>query len=141
VHHTQLIHDLIRNGRLDLKGRLDDLTYHDPCYLGRHNDVYKAPREVLHALSRSRGFRELERNRSRALCCGAGGGHAWMDDRPSRPIHHSRYEEIEASGARTAASSCPFCLQRLEGAREVLDPGGRVRIVDIAELVAEALEP
>ena len=80
VHHSELIAELVRSGRLRLSKKLDSLTYHDPCYLGRHNEVYDAPREVLRAVSTDGGFQELPRNRSRALCCGAGGGYAFMDD-------------------------------------------------------------
>jgi Fe-S oxidoreductase/nitrate reductase gamma subunit len=140
IHHTELIDDLIRGGRLKLKRSLDSLTYHDPCYLGRHNGVYDAPRQVLESLSAPSGMRELDRNRSRSLCCGAGGGYAWMDDTPSKRINHIRIDEVKASGARTAAVSCPFCLQMFDDALNATDPAKTVRAADLAELVAEALE-
>jgi len=140
IHHTQLIRDLLRSGRLSLKKRLDSLTYHDPCYLGRHNGVYDAPREVLGALAGAGGFTELERNRSKSLCCGSGGGYAWMDDDPEQRINHTRVSEVKACGASTAAVSCPFCMQMFEDALNSIDPTRSVRAADIAELVAEALE-
>jgi Fe-S oxidoreductase/nitrate reductase gamma subunit len=140
IHHTQLISELIRSGRLKLERTLDSLTYHDPCYLGRHNGVYDAPREILAGLSAQGGLRELLRSRSKSLCCGAGGGYAWMDDDPSQRINHIRLEDPKACGARTTAVSCPFCLQMFEDALSALDPERAMRAADIAELVAEALE-
>ena len=139
VHHTQLIAELIKSGKLKLKKSLGSLTYHDPCYLGRHNGVYDAPREVLHQISDG-GFTELGRNRSRALCCGAGGGYAWMDDDPKKRINHERIEDVKACGAKTAAVSCPFCMQMFDDALKALDPEKNIRAADIAELVAEAIE-
>jgi Fe-S oxidoreductase/nitrate reductase gamma subunit len=140
IHHTELISDLLRNGRLKLAKQLDTLTYHDPCYLGRHNKVYDAPREILRDLSTPGAFTELARNRSKALCCGSGGGYAWMDDDPKKRINHIRIEEVKACGAETAAVSCPFCMQMFEDALSALDPEKKIRAADIAELVAEALE-
>jgi Fe-S oxidoreductase/nitrate reductase gamma subunit len=140
LHHTQLIAQLVRSGRLKLARRLDLPTFHDPCYLGRHNGEYDAPREILSGLSADGEIRELERSRSRALCCGAGGGYAWMDDDPARRINHTRLEQVVASGARTVAVACPFCLQMFDDARAARDPEKRVRAADIAELVAEALD-
>jgi Fe-S oxidoreductase/nitrate reductase gamma subunit len=138
VHHTELIRQLIESGRLRLKKSLDSVTYHDPCYLGRHNGIYEAPREVLVSVSKS-GIQEMPRNRSRSLCCGAGGGYAWMDDKLESRINHLRFEEWKSCGAKTAAVSCPFCMQMFEDAIRVKDPGRTVRAADIAELVAEAL--
>jgi Fe-S oxidoreductase/nitrate reductase gamma subunit len=140
IHHTQLISDLLRSGRLKLAKQFESLTYHDPCYLGRHNDVYEAPREILGQLAAPGGFTELARSRSKALCCGSGGGYAWMDDDPKKRINHTRIEDVKACGAGAAAVSCPFCMQMFEDALSSLDPEKKIRAVDIAELVAEALE-
>lgn len=139
VHHAEFIQQLIRDGRLKLRKQLDSVTYHDPCYLGRHNGIYEAPRDVLASVSRT-GIREMPRNRSTSLCCGAGGGYAWMDDKLESRIHHLRFEEAKSCGAGTAAVSCPFCMQMFEDAIRVKDPEKTVRAADIAELVAEALE-
>jgi len=139
VHHTQLIDDLISSGRLKLDKRLDSVTYHDPCYLGRHNGVYDEPRNVLSELTVPGGFTELERNKSKALCCGSGGGYAFMDDDPKQRINHTRLEDVKACGADTAAVSCPFCMQMFEDALSSLDPDKHIRAADIAELVAEAI--
>ncbi|MBW2359618.1 MAG: respiratory nitrate reductase subunit gamma [Deltaproteobacteria bacterium] len=140
VHHTQLIAELIRSGRLKLTRGLDSLTYHDPCYLGRHNGEYDAPREILAELSTSGDIQELERSRSRSLCCGAGGGYAWMDDDPQQRINHTRVEQVKASGAETVALGCPFCMQMFEDGLAARDPQKSIRAADLAELVAEALE-
>ena len=140
IHHTQLIADLVRTGRLRLREELESLTYHDPCYLGRHNEVYDEPREVLQSLAKTGGMVEMERSRSSALCCGSGGGHAWMDDGPPSRINHQRLEDVRSCGAETAAVSCPFCMQMFEEAVSAKDPEGGIRVADIAELVAEALE-
>lgn len=140
IHHSQFLRDLIRSGKLRLRRNAISLTYHDPCYLGRHNGCYDAPREVLMSLSPD-GIHEMRRNRSESLCCGAGGGYAWMDDKLPHRIHHLRLEEARSSGAKTAAVACPFCLQMFEDAISVKDPQRTLRAADIAELVAEALEP
>jgi Fe-S oxidoreductase/nitrate reductase gamma subunit len=140
IHHTQLIADLIQEGRLRPRKELASLTYHDPCYLGRHNGVYDAPRDVLQGLAQPGGFVEMERSRSKALCCGSGGGYAWMDDSPTSRINHMRLQDVRDSGADTAAVSCPFCMQMFDEALGARDPEGSIRVADIAELVADALE-
>jgi Fe-S oxidoreductase/nitrate reductase gamma subunit len=139
VHHAEFIQQLIQSGRLRLRKDVDSVTYHDPCYLGRHNGIYDAPRDVLASVSRN-GIQEMPRNRSTALCCGAGGGYAWMDDKLDSRINHLRFEEVKGCGARTAAVSCPFCMQMFEDAISVKDPQRTVRAADIAELVADALQ-
>jgi Fe-S oxidoreductase/nitrate reductase gamma subunit len=138
VHHAEFIRQLIQSGSLRLRKDADSVTYHDPCYLGRHNGIYDAPREVLASVSRS-SIQEMPRNRSTSLCCGAGGGYAWMDDKLESRINLMRFEEVKSCGARTAAVSCPFCMQMFEDAIRAKDPGRTVRTADIAELVAEAL--
>jgi Fe-S oxidoreductase len=135
-----LIDDLLKQGKLEPRKKLDSVTYHDPCYLGRHNDVYDAPREILKAITAPGEFIEMERSGSKARCCGSGGGYAWMDDEPEKRINHSRVEDIQASGARNAAVGCPFCMQMFEDGLGARDPEGRIRAADVAELVAEALE-
>ncbi|MEE9240650.1 MAG: heterodisulfide reductase-related iron-sulfur binding cluster [bacterium] len=140
IHHTQLISELIKSGRLKLKKSLEGITYHDPCYLARHNGVTDAPREVLQEISVDGGFKELRHSGDRALCCGAGGGYAWMDDEPEKRINHHRLDDVKACGAKTTAVSCPFCMQMFDDALQALDPDKTIRTADIAELVAEALE-
>ena len=140
VHHTELINELIKEGKLTLKKSLSNVTYHDPCYLGRHNKIYSQPRDVLKTITSKDGVIELENTKSRSLCCGAGGGYAWMDDEPEKRINHTRLEQVKDCGAKTAAVSCPFCMQMFDDALKTVDPEKNIRAVDIAELVAEALE-
>jgi len=140
VHHSELIAELVRDGKLSPQRGEDSITYHDPCYLGRHNGVYDEPREVAASVSSDGTLIELEKSRSRSHCCGSGGGYAWMDDKPEKRINHERFEQIQGCGAKTAALSCPFCMQMFADAGSALDPDGSVRVADIAELVAESLE-
>ncbi|MCS5635666.1 MAG: heterodisulfide reductase-related iron-sulfur binding cluster [Myxococcota bacterium] len=140
VHHSEFIEELLHDGKIKPKSSLDSVTYHDPCYLGRHNDVYEAPRQVVESVSQPGALVEMEKNRSKSHCCGSGGGYAWMDDSPEKRINHERFEQIQGCGAKTAALSCPFCMQMFSDAAGALDPAGEVRVADIAELVAESLE-
>jgi Fe-S oxidoreductase len=140
VHHAQLISELLADGRLEPKRNVDSVTYHDPCYLGRHNEIYDEPRDVIDAVVRPGAFVELEKNRSRSHCCGSGGGYAFMDDKPEKRINHARFEQIKGCGAKTTALSCPFCMQMFEDAVGALDPDGDTEVADIAELVARALD-
>ncbi len=140
VHHSELIEELLHSGRLTPKKNLDSVTYHDPCYLGRHNEVYEAPRTVVESVSEKGAFVELEKSRSKSHCCGSGGGYAWMDDNPEKRINQERFEQVQGCGAKTAALSCPFCMQMFADASSALDPEGEVRVADIAELVAESLD-
>jgi Fe-S oxidoreductase len=140
VHHSELISRLIHEGKLAPSKSVDSVTYHDPCYLGRHNGVYQAPRDVIESVAAPGGFVELAKNRSSSHCCGSGGGYAFMDDKPEKRINHERFEQIKGCGAKTAALSCPFCMQMFGDAGSALDPDGSVRVADIAELVAESLE-
>lgn len=139
IHHTQMIRDLIEGGRLKLSRRVDALTYHDPCYLGRQNGEYDAPREALRALSPDGQVEEMPAHRSRSLCCGAGGGYAWMDDAPSTRINHMRVKEAKACKADTVAVGCPFCLQMFEDGIGAVEPEKATEVRDLAELVADAL--
>ena len=140
IHHSELIGDLIHEGRIEPKKNVDSVTYHDPCYLGRHNDVYEPPRDVIKSVAEPGAFVELEKNRSKSHCCGSGGGYAWMDDHPEKRINQERFEQVQGCGAKTAALSCPFCMQMFSDAGSALDPEGEVRVADIAELVADSLE-
>lgn len=140
IPHAQLIADLLRSGRLKVGARDGSFSYHDACYLGRHNGVFDAPREILGRLAASGEIVELPRSRSRSLCCGAGGGYAWMDDEPQTRINQMRLDEVKACGAGTLAVACPFCMQMFEDALGARGAHGGPRAADIAELVAEALE-
>ncbi len=144
VHHSELLAELLREGRLpragDAKINIEAITYHDPCYLARVNGVTESPRSVLAASApesdRSK-LVELPRNRRATSCCGAGGGRMWFDDAPDQRVGQGRVREIVASGASTVAVGCPFCLIMLGDGLAAQKPGLQVR--DIAELLAEAV--
>lgn len=142
-HHTELLAELVRQGRLkpataageSLRRRI---TYHDPCYLGRHNGVYDAPRVVLGGLGGSE-LVEMARSRNKSLCCGAGGGRAWVEERGDERVALVRAREAVATGAGVVAVGCPFCMQMLEdGVKGVADESRPVEVRDIAELLEES---
>lgn len=139
VHHTALIADLL--GRGVIRPRLaqgEDIALHDPCYLGRHNGEYDAPRAVLAGVAGARTV-ELENNRGRATCCGGGGGQMWTETHARKRINIIRSEEILASGAKTVAVGCPHCLTMLDSGAASLDAKDRMKVRDLAEIVADAL--
>ncbi|HYF95339.1 MAG TPA: (Fe-S)-binding protein [Symbiobacteriaceae bacterium] len=139
VHHTQLLKELVDGGRLQVRAGVKSATFHDPCYLGRWNDEYAAPRAVLDAAVANR--KEMEHNRSSATCCGAGGGHAWMEGGGAGPrTNQRRAAEAVATGAEVVATGCPFCMQMMEdGIRTTAGDGGP-QVLDVAELLLTALE-
>jgi Fe-S oxidoreductase len=135
VHHSELIERLLREGRIRLQSPLAEaITYHDPCYLGRYNQVYGSPRSILKSLS-SGGFRELERNGRESFCCGAGGGRMWMEETIGKRINLERSEEIARQGVSRVAVGCPFCLTMIEDGMKDLGKEEEIRTLDIAELV------
>ncbi|MCY4465995.1 MAG: (Fe-S)-binding protein [Chloroflexi bacterium] len=139
VHHTELIAELIDAGKLPTRANpasWSNVTFHDPCYLGRHNDVLDAPRDVLQANAIS--LIEMPRNRKNSFCCGAGGAQFWKEEEPGeQKVGLERYQEAVETGADTLAVGCPFCMRMFEDARNELDGGPRV--VDIAEVMAAEL--
>jgi len=142
VHYTELLWELIRTNRLPLNRRLNGrVTYHDPCYLGRYNGVYEAPRQILHALGAE--FVEMPRHGSRSYCCGAGGGRIWMEDVPGiqeRPAE-SRVREAAAAGAATLVVACPKDWVMFQDARKTAGLEDKLVVKDIIELVEEATNP
>jgi len=139
IHHTQLISDLIREGKIKV-GRSNGgrATYHDSCYLGRYNGIYKAPREILKAVATERT--ELPRSKSRSFCCGGGGGHMWMEEDPAQRVSERRAQEIIEAKAALVSTACPYCLTMLEDALKAKGVEESIKAVDLSELVAEALE-
>ena len=139
MHHAQFIAQLLREGRLTLTRPIaQTITYHDSCYLGRHNGVYEAPREVL---QRVPGVHlvEMEHHRERGLCCGAGGGHAWMDEQSPRKVNFMRTEEAVRANAEVIGSACPFCLQMFEDGIRGVHAEESLAVQDLVEIVAKAL--
>ncbi len=142
VHHTQLLEWLIDAGKLDLKGASIDerVVYHDSCYLGRHNDVYLAPRKVLGSLG---GIQivEAERNGTKGMCCGAGGARFWLEEDTGKQINTERSQELLATGATRIATACPFCYVMMDdGVKGEGVDDDQVKVGDIAMHVVEAIE-
>jgi Fe-S oxidoreductase len=136
IHHTEFIQQLLMEGKIALDHALEGrLTFHDPCYLGRYNGVFKQPRSILQAISRQ-AVTELERNNRESFCCGAGGGRMWMEETIGKRINLERTEEIVRSGADNVAVGCPFCLTMLEDGMKELGKEDDIKTKDIAELVA-----
>ena len=137
IHHSQLFARLVADGRLRPGGRLEEtIAYHDPCYLGRHNDVYRDPRRALNSIPGAETV-EMPRHGERALCCGAGGARMWMEERIGKRINQERVEEAASTGADTIAVSCPYCLIMLDdGARARPDVG---RVEDLAQVLDRSI--
>jgi Fe-S oxidoreductase len=142
VHHSQFLEFLIETGKLDLsEARLDErIVYHDSCYLGRHNDVYLAPRKVIGSLS-GIDIVEAPRNGTKGMCCGAGGARMWMEEHTGKQVNVERSQELIATGASRIATACPFCYIMIDdGVKgEGLDDD-QVKVADIAMHLLEALE-
>lgn len=139
VHYTQLLARLLVDGKLALRNALElPVTYHDPCYLGRHAGEYEAPRALLRAIP-GLELREMPRNRATSLCCGGGGGGMWMDLPIEQRFAVERVKEAQATGAKVIATACPYCTSMLEDAIKILDLEDQLQVQDVAELVARAL--
>jgi Fe-S oxidoreductase len=141
VHHSQLLAELIRAGRLQLKNDVaEKLVYHDSCYLARHNDIVDAPRAAVAGI-KGVNLVEMERSKKTTFCCGAGGGHMWVEENRGRHINHARAEEAIATGASVVATACPFCIQMFDDGIVSLQPEEEqrtMRALDIAELLETA---
>lgn len=139
VHHTQLIAELIGNGRIKPnKSLAQTITYHDSCYLGRYNDIYEPQRAILNSLDGAK-LVEMPRSRANGLCCGGGGGRMWLEENTGSRINQRRMQDVLEVKAQTVASACPFCMTMLEDGAKALSVDEQVARKDIAELVAEAL--
>ncbi|RTZ97449.1 MAG: Fe-S oxidoreductase [Deltaproteobacteria bacterium] len=139
VHMNQYLMDLIEDGRLELKGEFSKrVTYHDPCYLGRHNGIYDEPRNIL---NRVPGLElvEMENFRKNSLCCGGGGGRIWMDTPKEERFSDIRLEQAKAAGASILATSCPYCITNFEESRLNLEYEDIVEIKDITEIINDML--
>ncbi|WP_345120510.1 (Fe-S)-binding protein [Dactylosporangium darangshiense] len=149
IHHTQLLAQLVSSGKLTPVQPLDgSVTYHDPCYLGRHNRVFAPPREVLGAVTGKAkddggGLVEMDRFAERSFCCGAGGARMWMEERIGKRINVERVEEALSTGAKTVAVACPFCLTMLgDGVTGKKSAGAApddVEVVDVASVLLKAV--
>jgi Fe-S oxidoreductase len=133
VHHSEFLAELVRDGRLAPAGSETSITYHDSCYLARHNDVLEGPRELVAAVGKPV---EMKRSGKNTFCCGAGGAHMWMEERGT-PINDARVSEAADTGAETLAVACPFCTVMLDDG--VRAAGKQLRVVDVSTLLVEAL--
>jgi Fe-S oxidoreductase len=136
VHHTELFARLIREGKLkpteEVRGLL---TYHDPCYLGRHNEVYAEPRALVGAAGAT--LTEMPRHADRSMCCGAGGARMWMEEHLGKRINRERTEEAISTGAAKLGVACPYCMIMLDdGSR---DKGGAIEVLDVAQIMARSV--
>ena len=140
VHHSQFIGELVSEGKISPKAWLDeDVTYHDACYLGRHNDEYDAPRDVIQSIMKNGSLVEMEKSREESFCCGAGGGNMWYEIKTGERINHNRFKQAADTGATTVATSCNFCNIMMEDRMKVTGNDDKMKVMDIAELVSKSL--
>jgi Fe-S oxidoreductase len=144
-HHTQVIRELVEAGKVQIvkDGAKDGdgvkkVAFHDPCYLGRWNGEYDAPRSVLDGLPAER--LELPRNRQHGFCCGAGGGRMWMEEKIGTRVNHNRTDEVLASGADTVATACPFCTIMLRDGVQDRNAADKLQVLNVSELVAKSMK-
>lgn len=137
IHHTVLIEELMRTGKLAYKKtEHGTLTYHDACYLGRWNDNYRAPRNIIKHIAGNKFFREMPHHQARALCCGAGGAHLFMEDNLGKSINAERFEEAHSTEAETVITACPYCNLMLTDASQACE--STTQVLDIAEFTLGA---
>jgi Fe-S oxidoreductase len=141
THYTQFVSQLIQQGRLKPTRRVEAvIAYHDSCYLGRHNEIYEEPRRIASAIPGVR-LVEMERSRRRSFCCGAGGGHMFLEEAPRGVrINHMRTDQFLKTGAGTACTSCPFCLQMFTEGLQAKGVAEQKQARDLLEILAESLE-
>ncbi|MFZ0391149.1 MAG: (Fe-S)-binding protein, partial [Calditrichia bacterium] len=138
VHHAQLLKRLIDEGKIKLSGEIQQvITYHDSCYLGRHNDIYESPRDVLRAIP-GVSLKEMPRNRQNGFCCGAGGGRMWMEEHHPK-VNHNRVNEAASINPDVVGTACPFCSTMINDGINETGRQEKMAGKDIALLVAEAM--
>ena len=139
IHHAQLLDHLVSTGKLSPgKGYEGTVTYHDPCYLGRHNRVFDQPRSVLDAIPGVRQV-EMKRCREKSFCCGAGGARMWLEETIGKRINMERTDEAFLTGADVVSTACPYCMIMLDDAVRANNKEGEVRVLDLSQLVEESL--
>jgi len=139
LHHTELIRSLIDEGKIALNGKMaQGITYHDSCYLGRYNGIYRAPRELLSLLGQE-DLIELDRSRENSFCCGAGGGRMWMEEGSGTRINTMRVDQIVDSQAEIVGTACPFCLIMLDDGIKFKQVEGKLVALDVVEMIARQL--
>jgi Fe-S oxidoreductase len=140
IHHTELIQQLLKDGKLKLNGSVDlgKVVMHDSCYLGRHNNIYEAPRADI-AAATGKAPLEMERNHKRGFCCGAGGGRMWLEESLGSRINIERTEEALKSDPQTICVACPYCMTMFADGLKDKGVDNKVQVLDVAEIVAKAL--
>ena len=139
-HYTQLLTELLDGGKLAFQSEVGKkVTYHDPCFLGKHNQIYDEPRHILRRIPGVE-FEDLDRSRERSVCCEGGGGRMWAEGtNADERLAHQRVQDAVALGAEVLAVACPFCLLTLEDAVKILGLDEQIQVMDIMELVAQAM--
>ena len=140
LHHTQMLADLLKDGKLKPTKAVDEkIAYHDSCYIGRYNDIYDSPRDILRAVPGIE-ILEMERNRESALCCGAGGGRMWMEEHEGTRINLARTEMALETNPTVIGSNCPYCLTMLSDGTKAKEVEEQVQTLDIAEIIEKSIE-
>lgn len=140
MHHTQLLQELLNEGKLSIEGgkfKGKRITYHDPCYLGRANDVYEAPRDLIEKLDSE--FVEMKRSKAKGLCCGAGGAQMFKEpEKGNKDVNIERTEDALETSPDIIATGCPFCNTMLTDGLKNKEKEGSIKVFDLAELIAQA---
>jgi Fe-S oxidoreductase len=137
VHYTQLLKQLLDEGKLSLGGYGKKVIYHDPCYLGRHSKVFDEPRDLLSAAGAE--VMEFDRNKGMALCCGGGGGRLWMEADPEQRFSTHKIREADAKGAEVVATCCPYCISMFTDSAKTENVDEKIEVKDLVEIIAEQL--
>ena len=141
IHHTDLINDMIKSGKLKLNNtsNLGNVVIHDSCYLGRYNGIYEAPRNVIASVTGQQPI-EMTRHKDRSFCCGAGGGRMWMEEDTGKRINLERVEEAMKKDPETICVCCPYCMTMFEDGLKSIKADNKVQVLDLAEIVSVALK-
>jgi Fe-S oxidoreductase len=139
LHHTTFLWDHLSKGTLQLtENKVQSITYHDPCYLGRYNEIFEPPRNILRSFPHME-IQEMRRNKADSLCCGAGGGWMWMDEKIGKRINLERLEDALGSNSEGVATACPFCVTMFNDAIKDKEVEKTFQVWDIAELIADSI--
>jgi Fe-S oxidoreductase len=140
MHHTQLLQELLNDGKLTIEGgkfKGKRITFHDPCYLGRANDIYEAPRDLIEKLDSE--FVEMKRSKAKGLCCGAGGAQMFKEsEKGNKDVNIERTEDALETSPDIIATGCPFCNTMLTDGVKNKEKEGSIKVFDLAELIAQA---
>jgi Fe-S oxidoreductase len=144
IHHTQLLARLVEEGKLTPVNPVDEkITYHDPCFLGRHNKVYTPPRSIIDAVPGTTA-EEMHRCKGKGFCCGAGGARMWLEERTGKRINEERIEEALALDPDTVSTACPYCMVMLGDAVNAKKAAGQAKqtleVIDVAQLLVRAVK-